>query len=146
MVKSKDISLSIVRTIKASPQKVFAAWTEPKTLKQWMSPSPDMDVAIAETDLRIGGRYRIVMREKDGKEHRVGGVYREILPHERIVFTWAWESSPEEETLVTIELRSLGVVTELTLTHARFTTDKARDMHNHGWVGCLNRLETLFTA
>ncbi len=146
MVKSKDISLSIVRTIKASPQKVFAAWTEPKTLKQWMSPSPDMDVAIAETDLRIGGRYRIVMREKDGKEHRVGGVYREILPHERIVFTWAWESSPEEETLVTIELRSLGAVTELTLTHARFATDKARDMHNHGWAGCLNRLETLFAA
>ena len=66
MAKAKDISLSLVRTIKASPEKVFAAWTEPETLKQWMAPRDDMTVAVAETGLRPGGRYRIVMRESGG--------------------------------------------------------------------------------
>jgi uncharacterized protein YndB with AHSA1/START domain len=94
MAKPKDISLSLVRTIKAAPEKVFAAWTKPRTLKRWMAPSDDMKVAVAETDLRIGGRYRIVMREADGTEHRVGGAYREIDPGRKLAFTWVWESTP----------------------------------------------------
>ena len=52
MAKTKDISLSLVRTIKAPPEKVFAAWTDPKTLKKWMSPTKEMEVAVAETDLK----------------------------------------------------------------------------------------------
>ena len=146
MAKAKDISLSLVRTIKATPEKVFAAWTEPKTLKKWMSPTEQMEVAVAETDLRVGGRYRIVMREPDGKEHKVAGVYKEIENPKRIAFTWGWEGSPEAETLVTVELRKKGAGTELTLTHAKFADDKTRDMHDQGWVGCIGRLENLFAA
>ena len=146
MAKAKDISLSLVRTIKASPEKVFAAWTEPKTLKKWMSPTEQMEVAVAETDLRVGGRYRIVMREPDGKEHKIAGVYKEIENPKKIAFTWGWEGSPEAETLVTVELRKKGAATELTLTHFKFADDKTRDMHNQGWVGCIGRLENLFAA
>ncbi len=146
MDKPQNISLNLVRTIKAAPEKVFAAWTEPETLKRWMAPGDDMSVALAETDLRAGGRYRIVMRETNGTEHRVGGIYREIVPGKKLSFTWAWESTPENESLVTIELRQNGVGTELTLTHTKFATEQSRDMHNHGWNGCLAKLERLMAA
>ena len=146
MAKAKDISLSLVRTIKTTPEKVFAAWTEPKTLKRWMSPSDSMEVAVAETDLRVGGRYRIVMREPDGKEHKVAGVYKEIEKARKLVFTWVWAGDSESETLVTIELRKKGLNTELTLTHTKFSDEKIRDMHNEGWAGCVGRLEKLMAA
>jgi uncharacterized protein YndB with AHSA1/START domain len=146
MAESRDISLSLVRTIKAPPEKVFAAWTEPKTLKLWMSPTAEMEVTVAETDLRVGGRYRIVMREPGGKEHRVGGTYQVIEKFTKIVFTWEWEDSVNAETLVTVDLRKKGAGTELTLTHSKFADDKSRDMHNQGWAGCVGRLESLFAA
>jgi uncharacterized protein YndB with AHSA1/START domain len=146
MAKTKDISLSLVRTIKAPPEKVFAAWTDPKTLKKWMSPTKEMEVAVAETDLRVGGRYRILMREPDGKEHGVVGVYKEIVNPKKLAFTWGWENSTEMNTLVTVELRKKGAGTELTLTHSKFADDKTRDMHSQGWMGCIGRLEVLFAT
>lgn len=146
MAETKVISLSLVRIIKAPPEKVFAAWTEPQTLKLWMAPTVEMEVTVAETDLRVGGRYRIVMREPSGKEHRVGGVYRVIEKFKKIAFTWGWEDSSDAETLVTVELRRNGAGTELTLTHSEFADDGTRDMHNQGWMGCIGRLETLFAA
>lgn len=146
MVKTKDISLSLVRTIKASPEKVFSAWTDPKTLKRWMSPTSAMDVAVVETDLKIGGRYRIVMREPGGKEHRVGGTYTVLERNRQLAFTWLWEDGTGVETLVTITLRKKGEDTELTLTHAKFADGKTRDMHNEGWLGCVGRLEKLMAA
>lgn len=146
MDKPQNISLNLVRTIKAAPEKIFAAWTEPETLKRWMAPGDDMSVALAETDLRAGGRYRIVMRETNGTEHRAGGIYREIVPGKKLSFTWAWESTPENESLVTIELRKNGTGTELTLAHTKFATEQSRDMHNQGWNGCLAKLERLMAA
>ena len=59
----------------------------------------------AEADARVGGRYRIVMRTSDGEEHDVSGVYREVVPNEKLVFTWAWRSTPERESLVTVMLK-----------------------------------------
>ncbi len=146
MAKPQALSLRLVRTIKAAPEKVFAAWTDPQALKRWMAPGDDMAVTVAETDLRAGGRYRIVMREAGGTEHRVGGVYRDIKPGRRLVFTWAWESEPERETLVKVELRKKGAGTELTLTHTGFADEASRDRHDHGWIGCIGRLERLMAA
>lgn len=146
MDKRNDISLSLVRTIKTTPEKVFEAWTAPEGLKRWMAPRDDMEVAVAETDRKVGGRYRILMREPDGREHGVAGVYRVFVPGKTLAFTWAWESTPEDETLVTIELRAVAGGTELTLTHTKFSDEKIRDLHNQGWAGCVGRLERLFAA
>ena len=66
MDQPQDISLSIVRNFKAAPEKVFAALTDPAILKKWMAPGDDKSVALAETDPKVGGRYRIVMRRDDG--------------------------------------------------------------------------------
>lgn len=142
----RDISLTIVRTFKAAPEKLFQAWTDPEILKHWMAPGDTMKVALAETDPRVGGRYRIVMREAGGAEHKVGGVYREFKPLSKLVFTWAWEGSPDAETLVSVELRPAGSGTEMTLTHTKFATDRSRDMHSQGWSGCIAKLERAMAA
>jgi len=97
----------------------------------------------AETDLRIGGRYRIVGHMANDI-HEVGGVYREIVPDEKLVYTWAWKSTPERESLVTLQFKPDGAGTLLTLTHEQFFDDDARDRHQHGWSGALDKLEKLF--
>jgi uncharacterized protein YndB with AHSA1/START domain len=133
-------SLTITRRYGAPREAVFRAFTDPQVLKQWFAPSDDFSVPVAAAELRAGGRYRIVMRSPDGEEHRVGGVYREIEAPRRLVFTWAWESTPERESLVTIELKEAGGGTELVLTHERFADAETRDKHQQGWEGCLARL------
>jgi uncharacterized protein YndB with AHSA1/START domain len=134
-------SLALVRKFDAAPGKVWRALTEPEMLKQWMKPDDATKVSTAEIDLRVGGRYRIVMRPADGEEHDVRGTYREIVPNRKLVYTWAWKSTPERESVVTIELRATGGGTELTLRHEQFTDEQARDRHQHGWTGCLSSLE-----
>ena len=76
----------------------------------------------AETDLRVGGRYHITMHVP-GDQHDVMGVYREIVPNEKLVFTWAWKSTPERESLVTVTFKPDGDGTMLTLLHEQFFDD-----------------------
>ena len=134
-------SLSIVRKLGAGPAKVWRAITEPEMLKQWMAPSDAFKIPVAETDMRVGGRYHLVMNAPDGEVHDVSGVYREIVPNKKLVYTWAWKSTPERQSVVTIELRAAGSGTELTLRHEQFADAEARDHHQQGWMGCLARLE-----
>lgn len=135
-------SLTIKRRIKAPPAKVYAAFTEPQTIARWFGPQGVTKVE-AETDLRVGGRYRIVGHMANDT-HEVGGVYREIVPNEKLVYTWAWKSTPERESVVTLLFNPDGGGTLLTLTHEQFFDDDARDRHNQGWSGALDKLEKLF--
>ena len=132
--------LQVRRIYQAPVAAVYAAWTEPEQVSQWMAPSDDFGRTEATIDLRVGGHYRIVMHGPDGEVHRVGGVYREVVPNRKLVYTWAWESTPERESIVTIEFRPSGQGTELVLTHERFADTEARDKHQQGWNGCLDQL------
>src|SRR5471030_2972213 len=138
-------SLSIRRQYAAPPEKVWKALITPAALKLWMGPG-DGHVPIAEVDARVGGSFRIVMVKADGEENDVRGVYREVNPAKKLVYTWAWKSTPERESLVTVELRAVGGGTELTLRHEQFFDAAARDRHQHGWDGCIGRLERLLAA
>lgn len=133
--------LTLTRNLKAPVSKVFAAWTTGEALKRWFGPSDDMTIVVADVDVRVGGRYRIVMQEKSGEQHRIGGVYREIERDAKLVFTWAWESMPERESLVTVLLSAVDGGTRLTLTHEQFADEPARDRHAQGWAGTFDRLE-----
>ncbi len=136
-------SLTIRRRLKAPPAKVFAAWTEPEKVKSWFGPGK-VTCTQAEFDLRVGGHYRIIAVSPDGERHEVGGVLREIIRNERLVYTWAWHSTPERESLVTVEFKADGDGTLLTLTHAQFFDETARDRHRNGWNGALDKLEKMF--
>ena len=81
------------------------------------------------------------MRTADGEEHDVGGEYREVVANEKLVFTWAWRSTPERESLVTVLLKGDGDGTLLTLLHEQFFDEAARDRHRFGWTGSLDKLE-----
>jgi uncharacterized protein YndB with AHSA1/START domain len=127
--------------IEAPRERVFEAWTQAEELRRWFSPGP-MTTRVAEVDLRVGGRYRVIMRAPDGAEHTVSGVYRSIDPPGRLVFTWRWEDQPDPvETVVTIELTARGTSTELLLRHEGHPNAKERESHEHGWNGCLDKLE-----
>ena len=138
-------SLSIVRKLDAAPGKVWRAITEPEMLKQWMAPRDDYKIPVVEADLRVGGRYHIVMNAPDGQVHDVSGVYREIVPNKKLVYTWAWKSTPERESLVTLELRAAGGGTQLTLKHEQFADAETRDRHEQGWTGSVGRLERVLS-
>jgi uncharacterized protein YndB with AHSA1/START domain len=133
-------TLTLKRRIDAPPAKVFEAWTDPEKITRWFGPT-GVETFLAECDLRAGGRYRIAARSPDGEEHHVGGVYREVVPNEKLVFTWAWRSTPERESLVTVLLKADGNGTILTLTHEQFFDEAARDRHQRGWTGTLDKLE-----
>lgn len=132
-------SLTLKRRLNAPPAKVFGAWTDPQKLMRWFGPE-EVEMLRAEADARVGGRYRLVARSPDGEEHDVSGVYREVVPNEKLVFTWAWRSTPERESLVTITLKADGDGTMLTLLHEQFFDEAARDRHQHGWTGTLEKL------
>ena len=138
-------SLTLERRIKAPPAQVFQAWTDPKKLAHWFGPAETVQQSVRATlDVRPGGRFKVSFETADGERHEVGGVYREVVPASRLVFTWAWHSTPERESLVTITLAKDGDGTLLTLHHERFFDDKARDGHTRGWTGTLDKLERLF--
>jgi uncharacterized protein YndB with AHSA1/START domain len=136
-------SLAIKRRLKAPPAQVFAALTDPEKVKRWMGPG-EMKAVSAESDTRVGGHYRWAMQAPDGERHDVGGVYREVVPNEKLVFTWAWKSTPERESLVTVLLKPDGAGTLLTLTHEQFVDEDARDRHQGGWNGALDKMEKMF--
>ena len=133
-------SLTIKRRFKAAPAKVFAAWTDPEKVKHWMGPG-EVKVLSTEGDARLGGRFRWVMQTPNGEKHDVSGVYREFVPNEKLVFTWAWISTPERESLVTLTFKPDGDGTLFTMVHEQFFDEAARDSHNGGWTGAMAKLE-----
>jgi uncharacterized protein YndB with AHSA1/START domain len=136
-------SLTLKRRIGASPEKVYAAWTDPAQIARWWGPE-QAETLSAALDARVGGRFHIVFRTPDGEEHDVSGTYREVVPSERLVFTWMWRTMPERQSLVTVTLKRDGDGTLLTLQHEQFFDEAARDRHRSGWTGTLDKLEKYF--
>jgi uncharacterized protein YndB with AHSA1/START domain len=100
-----DRTLTLTRLIDAPPEHVFRAWTEPELLKQWFAPLP-YTTPVAELDLRPGGSNLIVMRDPDGKDMPMRGVYLEVVKNERLVFTDAYTEAwrPSEKPFMTVVL------------------------------------------
>ena len=132
-------SLRVTQVIRAAPAEVFQAWTDPTHLRAWFCPAW-ATVVSATVDLRVGGRYRIVI-SREGALHTATGVYREITPPRRLVFTWDWEEEGEAmgETVVTVELRPHDAGTEVVLTHERLPEPRV-PRHAQAWASCLEHL------
>ena len=134
-------SLTIKRRLNAPPEKVYAAWTNPQNITRWFGPANARIGSVqADIDARVGGRFRISF-STDDEYYEAGGVYREVVPNQKLVFSWAWHSTPERESQVTISLKPDGDGTLLTLHHEQFFDSAARDGHERGWTGMLDNLE-----
>jgi uncharacterized protein YndB with AHSA1/START domain len=143
--------LVLTRTINASRDKIFRAWTEPKLLKQWFAPLP-WTVVTAQLDVRPGGCSVVIMRGPDGKDMPGRGVYLEVVKNERLVFTdaftSAWEPSDKAFSVVTVTLEDLGG--ERTQYTARVLHWSVADREAHekmgfhaGWTLCADQLAAL---
>ncbi len=134
-----ETSLTLHRRLHAPLEDVWRAWTEADALAHWFGPR-NIERVEAEIELKVGGRYRFLMHATDGETHDVGGHYREVVRPHRLVFTWAWASTPDRESLVSVDLRADGDATLLTLTHERFADREATEGHAEGWAGSMDKL------
>jgi uncharacterized protein YndB with AHSA1/START domain len=145
--------LTLTRIIPAPPEKVFRAWTDPKLLKQWFCPLP-WTVSVAEIDPRPGGAMNVTMRSPEGVDNPMQGVYLEIVPNEKIVFTdaytKAWEPSEKPFMTAIITLEKVPEGTRYTA-RALHWTAADREAHekmgfHDGWGKCTDQLAALLTS
>ncbi len=137
------MTLHLERVLDAPPSLVFDACTDPALLAEWWGPEGFTSPGI-ETDLRVGGRYRIAMQPPEGELFYLTGEFREVDSPHRLAYTFRWEDpDPDDrETLVTISLRNAGAgSTEFTLDQGPFATQARHDLHHAGWTDSLVRLE-----
>ena len=150
-IEENNIKLQLTRIFDAPRETVFKAWTDANQFKQWFGAAAceGSSLQSAKVDARVGGKYRIQVRRADGEYFTTVGVYREVKPPERLVFTWQFEKDGSgddfsevepPEMLVTLEFKARGKQTELILTHEKFGSVESRDRHEEGWTRCLAEL------
>jgi len=146
-----DREISMTRVFDAPRRLVFDAFTKPELVKRWLLGPPGWTMPVCEIDLRVGGAYRYVWRHADGKEMGMGGIYREIVPQERLVctelFDEAWYPG---EALVTTILAEQGGRTTLTSTML-YVSQETRDAvlksgMERGVAASYDRLEELLMS
>jgi uncharacterized protein YndB with AHSA1/START domain len=147
LARTPESTIRIEKHIPATPEQVFAAWTDPDRMADWYAPSDDFGPTIGEVDLQVGGAYRIGMLLPGRTDYRfVSGHYSRVDAPRTLSFTWSWEPYQPgwPETQITVEFRPGGDGTDLMLTHERFRDEADRDRHAEGWRGCLDRLARKF--
>jgi glutathione S-transferase len=133
------ITLVVRRTIQATPERLFDAWTKPEQLVEWWG--PDGVACIAPSvDLRVGGRYRIGNRMPDGSEIWIIGEFETIERPHLLAYTWCLEGNAGDVERVTVRFESQDEGTEVIVTHERVANETLRDQHRQGWHGCLEGL------
>lgn len=142
--------LVLTRIIDAPRERVFAAWTQPDLLKQWFAPRP-WTTTVAELDVRPGGASFVIMRDPDGNEYPNHGVYLEVVPNEKLVFTdaytEAWQPSDKPFMTVVLTFEDEGGKTRYTA-RARHWTVEDRKAHeqmgfHEGWGMVAGQMEDL---
>jgi len=146
-VNPKNKTVFVQRHFNATCQKIYRAWTDPMELQKWFGPE-GVVTSVAIVDLRVGGQYRISMKSPNGETVDHYGEYREIIPNEKLIFTWLLDGQLCEgtkgeyaETLVTVEFKSVGAGTEVSLTHQYIPSETFRECYEDGWNGSFKCLE-----
>lgn len=150
---ASGLILRMTRTFDATPDRVFAAWTDPEQFGQWFGPV-GMTTVSCDIDAKVGGAWRLMGEGRnipgrataDRVRPTVSGKYLEIEPPTRLVFTWAWHEKDDfaaprgQESVVTIQFKPVGERTEMVFTQAVFKDEQALAAHNRGWSDSLDKL------
>jgi uncharacterized protein YndB with AHSA1/START domain len=148
--ENSDRELVLTRLIDAPREKLYRAWTDAELLKQWFAPKP-WTTPQAELDVRPGGASLVVMRSPDGNDMPCPGVYLEVVPNQRLVFTdaytSAWQPSQKPFMTVILTFEDEGGKTRYTA-RVRHWTVADREAHekmgfHHGWGQCADQLAAL---
>ena len=140
-----DISLTLERTFAVPRDLMWQLWTTPEHLAQWMRPSQaTFALTDATADVRPGGAWRFAMANDEGTWVSLGE-YVEVLPIDKLVFTWQWEGG-DENSLVTVTFSDDGDGTRVSLFQSRFADQPSADRHAEGWTGCLTTLAEIYSA
>jgi len=145
-ITTEPITLKLSRFIKAPRERVFAAWITPADIVRWLG-GGECHIEKATIDARVGGEYLFKMKGSDAGKPGMTGIFREVKPPERLVFTWMTGSCsvemPRAETLVTVEFSVQAGGTLVQLTHEGFPSEEVREQHNQGWTASFDKLEKL---
>lgn len=136
-----ESKLVVTKVIRATPEEVFEAFTDPEIMTKWFYGDEGWTADISNT-LEVGGKYTLIMHATNGNDYVHAGEYKVIAPPEKLVFTW--NSDFAQNTVVTVHFRSVGGGTEITLEHEFLPTPEAREDHRRGWTICLGNLERLY--
>lgn len=131
----------LTREIAAPRTLLFRLWTEPEHLMRWWGPQTTTASSVS-VDLREGGAWRHCILTAEGKEYWSHGRYLEIVPPERLVFTFAWEGQdgkPGHQMQVTVELHELGEKTRLVFRKVELPDDTELKLQTGGWEQALDK-------
>ncbi len=141
--ESSERRLVLIRVFEAPRALVYEMWTKPEHLAHWSCPK-GYTIVHQNGDCRPGGKWRSCMRSPDGKDLWLGGVYRELVRDQRLVFTHVWDQAdgePGHETVVTVLLENHARGTKMTFQQELFDSKANRDGHADGWTQCFDRLD-----
>ena len=147
-MSNAEHGLVVRRTIHATPERLFAAWTEPDQLLQWWGPT-GVQCIDAQVDLRPGGEYRIANRFPDGRVVWITGRFESVEPPYRLTYSWSVDAAAQSTTheRVTVRFEPIGSgATTVVVVHERISSDELRRGHEAGWLGCLDGLEALIDS
>lgn len=137
--------IEVRRLVRATPARVFAAWTESSQICAWWGPV-GVTCPAAEVDLRVGGTYRIGNQLPDGMVVWATGRFQRVDPPHELIYTWRFDPGPEIESLVTVRFEAVEDGTEIVLRHEGILDQSIRDEHARGWHGCLDGLVTYLSS
>lgn len=145
MATTAAFSLNLQRTFPASVERVWKAWTDPESVRQWYAPGA-YSIPEIEMDVKQGGQYKIVMHNADTDSRQtLTGTYRDVQPERKLVYSWQWHTpnGASPDTLVTVTFDGSERETTVTVVHELFPDTDMRDKHINGWTACLDQLKPL---
>lgn len=145
MAAAGGIQLNFERKLDAPVAHVYKVLTGTEFISRWFGPSDEFKVTVHQWDARIGGSYRVEFNTPAGETHIVIGTFKELVPNQKVAYTWTWEGRPAMDSLVTFTIRADGNKTLLTLVHGGFPAEEVRDHHQQGWAGSMERLSRAVT-
>jgi uncharacterized protein YndB with AHSA1/START domain len=131
-----NFTLTVNHTYPAAREKVFNAWVNPEELKKWWGPE-GYHTTIEEMEVEVNGKYKYLMHPPNGEARILTGTYLEIIPFEKLVFTWKWDNDDFPTTKVTIDFLEKDQLTEVNVTHSNLPSEEAAKGHNDGWTSSL---------